>query len=84
MRSLIFSDLGTLTFAFEIRFTADESVVNPDITIDLTTDIFGRLTVNGAGFPALDVHYASVTATSDNMDSVTLITNGYIKYVVVI
>ncbi|KAL9966541.1 hypothetical protein ACROYT_G024629 [Oculina patagonica] len=69
-------DVGQLTFNFEIRFAADSSIVDPSTTIDLTTDIFGRLTVNGAGFPALDVHYASVTATTDNMDSVTLITNG--------
>ena len=66
-----------LTFDFKLRFSADESVVNPNVTIDLTTDIFGRLTVNGAGFPALDVHYASVTATSDNGDGpIALITNG--------
>ena len=65
-----------LTFSFELRFEADGSVVDPNVTIDLTTDIFGRLTVQGAGFPALDVHYAEVTATPDNGDPVTLITSG--------
>ncbi|XP_078376000.1 ZP domain-containing protein-like [Oculina patagonica] len=69
-------NVGQLTFSFELLFTADNSIVDPGTTIDLTTDIFGRLTVNAAGFPALDVHYASVAATSDNMDSVTLITDG--------
>ncbi|KAL9966394.1 hypothetical protein ACROYT_G024457 [Oculina patagonica] len=67
--------VGQLTFNFELRFTADGSIVDPDTTLDLRTDIFGRLTVNGAGFPALDVHYALVTAT-DNTNSVTLITDG--------
>ena len=65
-----------MTFNFELRFSADSSVVDPGTTIDLGTDIFGRLTVNGAGFPALDVHYSQVLATSENLDSVTLITAG--------
>ena len=71
-----FADVGTLSFTFELHFAADNSVVDPSVIIDLTTDIFGRLTVVGAGFPALDVHYASVTAVADNGDSVTLITAG--------
>ena len=65
-----------LTFNFEIRFGSDGSVVNQGTTIDLTTDIYGMLSVEGEGFPALDVHFDSVRATSDNGDDIALITDG--------
>ena len=65
-----------LTFDFRLLFYSDGSVVNPGTTIDLTTAILGQLTVEGEGFPDLDVHFDSVRATSDNGDDVTLITDG--------
>ena len=65
-----------LTFNFEIRFGSDGSLVSPGTTIDLTTDIYGELTVDGDGFPDLDVHFDSVRATSTNGDDITLITDG--------
>ena len=71
-----FSDSGLLTFDFKLYSDSSGIVVDPDTTIDLGTALYGQVSVEGEGFPDLDVHFASVVATAGNLNSETLITDG--------
>ncbi|KAL9952424.1 hypothetical protein ACROYT_G039679 [Oculina patagonica] len=74
-------DNGTLAITLSLHLSSDDSKITPgpggDI-IDLSTAIYGKAEVEAAGFPFLDVHFQSVTASSDKAgsDEFTLVTDG--------
>ena len=75
---LFFSDDGDLSIVFRLSRTSDNSQINADDIIPLGTGVKGVVLVEASGFPSLDVHLQSVTASSDTAgsDSFALITDG--------
>ena len=68
---------GVLTINCGVYFRGDNTRIQPFTTIDLKTDIYIRCTVEGEGFPDLDMHFAYVEATTaDNLNSEDMIFEG--------
>ena len=69
------SESGALNFDFYLYF-ANGAPVTTDYTIDLETQLYAELYVDGGGFSTLDVHFEALTATSSEGSSEALISNG--------
>ena len=69
------SESGALNFYFYLYF-ANGALVTTDYTIDLETQLYAALYVDGGGFSTLDVHFEALTATSSEGYSEDLISNG--------
>lgn len=65
---------GGLTFDFVLYFSNGYEV--GDQIIDLESQLYGILTVDGGGFSALDVHFETLTATSSEGYTWPLISYG--------
>ena len=70
------SESGALTFGFNLFFYSNGALVTTDYTIDLETQLYGILYVDGGGFSTLDVHFEALTATSSEGYSEDLIFEG--------
>ena len=70
------SESGALTFSFNLYFASSGALVTTDYTIDLETQLYGMLYVEGYGFSSLDVHFEALRATSSEGYSEELISNG--------
>lgn len=51
-------------------------LVTTGYTIDLESQLYALLTVNGGGFSTLDVHYEALKATTNEEYSLDLIEDG--------
>ena len=69
------SGSGDLTFTFNLYFSNDV-LVTTGYTIDLESQLYALLTVNGGGFSTLDVHYEALKATTNEEYSLDLIEDG--------
>lgn len=78
-----FSDLNDFTITFTLHYgtghAQQDNEIAADAVLDLGTPIYGKVTVHDIGFPNLDIHFRSVTASEDSAGLVnpfTLVTDG--------
>ena len=77
-----FSDTNDFTISFTLHYgdgPQQDAEIAANAVIDLGTPIYGKVTVDDTGFPNLDIHFRSVTASEDSgglVNPVTLVTDG--------